>query len=174
MATTLSDKSYCLNIASPEHWYVQKTSNINLLIHVFIKTPFFYWESGIVFRSPNSIAVKIFEDSGILPHLKFCRIFFFFLGKINAATCCCEGNTFLPQCGLLTVPACCMCRCPGLIHTHPHIRSAPCKPAACPTLEWPLFGMKWCTPTPWAFFWQSNPWHQTFQCCFGRLKLRKR
>lgn len=46
MATTFSDKSYSLNIADPERWYVQKTLNIHLLIHVFIKILFLHWMSG--------------------------------------------------------------------------------------------------------------------------------
>lgn len=57
----------------------------------------------MVFRSPNSTAVKVLEDSGILAHLKFCSCLF--LDRINAVTSL-LGNriTFLPQFVLLIVP----------------------------------------------------------------------
>lgn len=73
----------------------------------------------MVFRSPNTTAVKILEDSGILAHLKLCS--HLFLDKINAVTSL-LGNrvTFLPQFVLLRVPVHSMCNCPGLIDTPPY------------------------------------------------------
>lgn len=63
----------------------------------------------MVFRSPNPITMSIFEDSGILVHLKFS--FFFFLQNKCSKYFARKRNTFILQFVLLIVPVYCMCNC---------------------------------------------------------------